>query len=260
MLIVEKGSVGRPRMPKAYVTASEYIQTLKHSFIPTVITEGADDYSVFRRMEEKFAAIGLSLMPVGGKRTVLEIFNNRHEFPQIQTAFIVDQDTWLFSNIPQEYDEPALIVTDGYSIENDLYRDGEMESLLLADERANFRRDLEQIVRWFSYAIRRYREGHDTVLDYHPNQVVDAEGRILPDLSNRCGYTAPCPLLFPTIMAGYSQQLRGKTLLNLLVRYLSRGGRAIKHSRKSLMESASVRNGPCMTRIHGRLESLFAST
>ncbi|MCS3451767.1 MULTISPECIES: DUF4435 domain-containing protein [Bradyrhizobium] len=183
-------------MAKAYVTASEYVQTLKHSFIPTVITEGSDDYAVFRRIEERFAAIGLSLMPVGGKRTVLEIFRHRNEFPQIQVAFIVDQDTWLFSHIPSEYKDPSLIVTDGYSIENDLYRDGDMESLLLAHERADFQRDLEQIIKWFSYAVRKHIEGHESLLDYHPNQVVDASGKMLTDLPHRCGYTAPCPIFF----------------------------------------------------------------
>lgn len=246
-------------MPKAYVTASEYIQTLKHSFIPTVVTEGSDDYAVFRRIEEKFSSIGLSLMPVGGKKTVLELFERRHEFSQIKTAFIVDQDMWIFSHIPPQYDEPMLIVTDGYSIENDLYRDGEMESLLLANERTKFNRDLDQVIRWFSFAARKHIEGHDTALDYHPNQVVDESGQLLADLPDRCGYNAPCPFLFPAIREGYARQLRGKTLLNLLIRYLSHGRRAIKHSRKSLMETASVRNGPCMARINQRLENLFAT-
>lgn len=245
-------------MPKAFVSASEYVQTLKHSFIPTVVTEGSDDDAIFRRIEERFSSIGLSLIPVGGKHTVLEIFERRHEFSQIQTAFIVDQDTWLFSHIPAQYDEPTLIVTDGYSIENDLYRDGDMESLLLENERANFYRDLDQVVRWFSYAIRRHIEGDDATIDYHPNQVIDADGKMLADLPHRCGYNAPCPILFPKIKANHAQQLRGKTLLNLLVKYLSHGRRAIKHNRKSLMEIASVRNGPCMKRIHQQLEGLFA--
>lgn len=245
-------------MSKAYVSSFEYIQTLKHSFIPTVITEGADDYSVFRRIEEKFVSIGLSLMPVGGKQNVLEIFKHRHEFAHIQTAFIVDQDTWLFSGIPSEFQNPAIIVTDGYSIENDLYRDGDMESLLLACEKNNFHRDLAELARWFSYAVRKFIDGHDSVLDYHPDRVVDSSGQLLSDLNARCGYNGPCPVLFPTVIANYKAQLRGKTLLGLLVRYLSASGRGIKHSRKSLMEAASVRNGPYMTRINEQIDSLFA--
>ncbi|MCS3495891.1 hypothetical protein M2189_005150 [Bradyrhizobium japonicum] len=246
-------------MPKAPVTATEYIQTLKHSSLPTVITEGADDYSVFRRIEEKFASIGLSLLPVGGKQTVLKLFQNRHEFSHLQTAFIVDQDVWLFSGIPAEYQDPSIITTDGYSIENDLYRDGDMELLLLAGERTSFQRDLAEVVKWFSYAVRRFLDGHNSELDYHPNQVVDSLGQLLPDLHTRCGYSGPCPLLFPTVMTSYSSQLRGKTLMGLLVKYLSAHGRSIKHSRKSLMEAASVRGGSCMMKIHARLDAQFTT-
>jgi hypothetical protein len=197
------------------------------------------------------------LMPVGGKQTVLEIFKHRCEFSHIQTAFIVDQDTWLFSGVPNEYQDPTIIVTNGYSIENDLYRDGDMESLLLANERANFQRDLARLVQWFSFAVRRLLQGHAAPLDYHPDRVVDRLGQLLADLQSRCGYNGPCPELFPTIFTNYSSHLRGKTLLGLLLRYLSAPGRNIRHNRMSLMESASVRNGPYMTRIHDRLDTLF---
>jgi hypothetical protein len=241
-----------------YVSAFEYIQTLKHSYIPTVITEGDDDYSVFRRIEEKFSSIGLSLMPVGSKQSVLEIFRHRHEFSQIQTAFIVDRDIWIFSGIPAEYQDPAIIVTDGYSIENDLYRDGEMESLLLVEERSKFYRDLYELVQWFSYAVKRFLDGHDIQFDVHPDRIVDASGKLLPNLSAQFGYNGPCPLLLPSIAENYPARLRGKTLMSLLVRYLSAKRRAIKHSRKSLLEAASVRNGPYMTSIHNRIDTIFA--
>src|SRR5580704_10014612 len=98
-------------MPEVvFVTPSEFVQTLKHSSLPTIVTEGSDDYSVFRRVEERFSKLGLSLMPVGGKQAVLEIFKCRDQFRQIKTAFIIDRDLWIFDAVPQEYADDAIII------------------------------------------------------------------------------------------------------------------------------------------------------
>ena len=244
-------------MPEAVVTPAEFVQTLKHSSLPTIVTEGADDYSLFRRVEEKFSRLGVSLMPVGGKKTVLEIFKRRDQFSQIKTAFIVDRDLWIFTEVPEEYRDAAIILTDGYSIENDLYRDGDMEALLLANERTAFLGELKELVKWYSFAVRRRLDGHDTEIDCHPRKVLSGAGQIDPVFAIQCGYDGPCPRLCEAIQENYSRVLRGKTLLSLLLNYLYNKGRAIKHSRKSLMETESVRGGAYMTRIHDTLEKIF---
>jgi hypothetical protein len=243
-------------MPEAPVSPAEYIQTLKHSSIPTVITEGSDDYFVFRRVEDHFRAIGVSLLPVGGKHTVLEIFKNRDQFSQIKTAFIVDRDIWLFAGVPGQFDNQLVIVTDGYSIENDLYRDGDMEALLLETEKRDFSSDLKELLKWYSFAVYRCLSGHEVVLNYHPNQILGDGGQIKESFG-ATGYIAPNEEVYKTIFAEYSRYLRGKTLMSLLVKYLSHRERAIKHSRKSLMELACVRRGQYMARIYSSLQEII---
>jgi len=239
------------------VTPSEFVQTLRHSSLPTIVTEGSDDYAVFRRVEERLSELGVSLMPVGGKQTVLEIFKCRDQFRQIRTAFIMDRDLWIFAAVPQEYADDAIIITDGYSIENDLYRDGDMEALLLANERAAFFNDLKEIVKWYSFAVRRRLDGGDVELDCHPRRVLNDAGQIDPSFALQVGYTGPCTELCDDIREKYARLLRGKTLLSLLLKYLSHKDRAIKHSRKSLMEAASVRGGAYIKRIYDTLERIF---
>jgi hypothetical protein len=244
-------------MSKSEISVDEYVQSLKHSGLPTVITEGLDDYTVFRRVEERFADAGVSLMPVGGKDKVLQIFRRRNEFRQIRSAFIVDKDIWLFGGVPPEYIEPTLISTDGYSIENDLYRDGEMELLLLAQERDKFLKDLDEIIRWFSFAVDKKLRGEEIEIDCHPSQILDGDGSIRPDFAAECGYSNPSEL-YETIRADYARQLRGKTLLSLLVKYVSHSSRSAKHSRKSLMETASIRGRPHMNRFYNELRNIFS--
>ena len=70
--------------------------------------------------------------PVGGRETLLAVYKRRNEFAHLPVAFVADRDLWLFSGIPPDY--PDIIWTEGYSIENDLYADANLENLLDADE------------------------------------------------------------------------------------------------------------------------------
>ena len=116
-------------MPKIFPTVDETIETLKRSNIPTLITEGRDDYIVFRRLEDKLVG-GVSVLPVGGRDNVIQVFRRRAEVGHDRIAFVIDRDLWCFTPVPNELLDERVIVTNGYSIENDVFRDADVPALM----------------------------------------------------------------------------------------------------------------------------------
>lgn len=244
-------------MPTVQITANEVVETLKRSILPSVITEGLDDYVVFRRLEHQFASLGVSLIPVGGRDEVISVFRRRSEFSQIRSAFVVDRDMWLFSGVPAEFQYPEFTVTDGYSIENDLYRDGALYNLMDHREQASFDRDVAEVVRWFGYEVEIHQAGSQPHTDMHVDRIIDRDGQLLPDLVTARNYVELSGNCIPVVAADYAKILRGKTLMSLLLRYLSYKGRRAKHNDKSLMEIASVAGGAHLAALTARIEAVF---
>jgi hypothetical protein len=71
------------------------------------------------------------------------------------------------------------------------------------------------------------------------------------------GYDSPNRELYQIMAADYSRLLRGKTLIQLLIKYLSHKDRHTKHSRASLLEAAAVRGGKCMKQVYSALNRIF---
>jgi len=244
-------------MSRVQITVEEAVDTLKRSSIPSVITEGLDDYIVFRRFEERFSDLGLSLMPLGGRDQVLSVFRRRSEFNQIKTAFIVDRDMWLFSGVPDEFDSPDVAVTDGYSIENDMYRDGNLYGLMDAGERNQFDRDLVALSRWFAREVEIFISGGAPHIDMHIDRIVDDIGQVIESIAVDREHQNLDERFAAVVEADYSRLIRGKTLMGLLSRYLSYNGRLVRHNHRNLMEIASIAGGPCMGALAEKIEAAF---
>src|SRR5579863_8723513 len=130
---------------RAEPSVEEIIALLKQTSLPTIVVEGADDMIVFRRFEDRLSHLGVSVLPVGGRLNVLNIFTRRGEIPAyVKLAFIADQDTWVYTGVPKEYQHANLILTSGYSIENDVFVDGNLVSLLSRKEFGRFLAELQQ--------------------------------------------------------------------------------------------------------------------
>ena len=99
---------------------------LHNSQLPTVIVEGKDDHQIYQWVERCAGSQKANVLPVGGKETLLAVYKRRNEFAHLPVAFVADRDLWLFSGIPPDY--PDVIWTEGYSIENDLYADANLET------------------------------------------------------------------------------------------------------------------------------------
>ena len=232
-----------------YPTPTEIIATISRSSFPAIVTEGDDDVIVWRRLEDKFIEAGVTLIPAGGRDAVLEVYRRRGELPNRAIAmFLADLDCWSLSEIPDQYVAPQIVFTKGYSLENDMFVDGNLADLLVGQEKFRFANELEQVVRWYALAADRFLRGEDESLDVHPNELLDDDARMAILMAPKPGESYP-DTLHSQIKSNAQYLLRGKTLLALLIRH------AKGYSYRILLNVGASQNGPCFCRIEEEVGS-----
>ena len=210
---------------------------LRNSRLPTVIVEGKEDQQIYQWMERCTSIQKANVLSVGGRETLLAVYERRNEFAHLPVAFVADRDLWLFSGIPPDY--PDIIWTEGYSIENDLYADADLENLLDTDEVDEHQQVRDIIIEWFAFEVEEHLAGREARVATHCNQVVrPGETEMDQDFRNSRGFRPPNQTLHQQIKEAYQLQLRGKTLFQVLVRFLSAANRRPKHSTSGLYEIA----------------------
>lgn len=241
----------------AVCTVDELVALLKKTRIPTVIIEGRDDVIVFRILENDLAQHGVSFIGVGGRETLLKVYERRGEFAKSKVAFIADKDAWVFSNVPGEFAQ-SIKFTDGYSIENDMYRDGELDTLMSAQEHSRFCKELNEVSGWFAAVMHCRLKGEHHACDLHPNQLLTQRSKLRATYKKWAEANA-CPSGFQSLVEkSYSKFLRGKTLWSLLLRQLSHAHRPAKYSAKALLEIAATRRGAYLMAIDQFVRESFA--
>jgi hypothetical protein len=237
------------------MSIEEIISLLKKTSLPTVVIEGNDDMVVYRSLEERLAHLGVSMLPVGGRQKVLKIFERMSEISgSIKLAFIADKDVWVTVGVPPEYVNDHLVFTEGYSIENDVFVDGELWRLLNRDEFSRFEIEVRDFVEWYALALSRFLRDNGEQISRHPDYVLNPQER--PRLlALRAGEAYP-DAMRDSIFALYKYQLRGKSLLNLLVRNTNRGG-GPHHTDGSLLASVAIRPGANLNRIMNRVAAVM---
>ncbi|MCH8295764.1 DUF4435 domain-containing protein [Candidatus Poribacteria bacterium] len=224
-------------MPSRQLTVDEIVGVLKRSSVPTILVEGDDDMMIYRWMAERIGIYNVDPLPCGGRTALLEVYKRRTEFSRLQTAFVADQDMWLFTAIPPEYAD--IVWTEGYSIENDLYAGANLEVLLDRDEASEHTQVLKSLIEWFAFEVEEYRRGNEARVSTHPNEIVPpGTTNISPQFIAERGYRQPDHTTIAEIEEQYKLKLRGKTLFQLLVRYLSASSRKEKYSFYTLYKKA----------------------
>lgn len=231
-------------MPKNPATPDEIIETLRNSYLPTVLVEGKDDFITYRKLQEKIGALEVNFLPCGGRSAVLKIFERREEFAGKKVIFIADKDLWVFIGIPNKYKE--VFFTLGYSIENDLYHDGRerLEELLDQKEREKRNEIVANVCDWFAFEVELWKsnEAHDnkfsevTILNesfMRPNQT-NWSASFLPDRN----YQKPPEETTNEIRTDYKLKLRGKFIFQIydkIFKERSEKG-AVRYQQKHLMD------------------------
>jgi len=223
-------------------TINEAIATLRRTQLPSVIIEGKDDLCVFRRLEARFDGLGLSFFPMNGRNNVIQVFKRRDEYAdRVPVAFALDRDLWIYTGVPEEFLKCNVILTDGYSIENDVFRDGELDKLLLPHNRQEFQCDIEKIVRWYAWALQLHLVDQNISICRHPNYILSS---YQCDESFWTNTEADYPYqLFQRILNDYARLLRGKTLLQALSRRICLAPDQENHRTRSLIEYGAARQG-----------------
>jgi hypothetical protein len=239
------------------LTVDETIQLLKRTSLPTVIVEGCDDMIIYRRFEDDLSHLGVSVLPVGGRLNVLEIFNRINEINNnINIVFIADKDTWINTGVPTAFQHDSLLFTDGYSIENDVYNDAELWKLLQTHELIKFNQDVVNFIEWYALALARHLRDGQSPISLHPNLVLDPVQR--PSLlALQTAETYPIALK-NALLQDYARLLRGKSLLNLLIKHTNSPSRTARHSHGALFEMVAIRPGARISSLRHRVESTLS--
>ena len=203
------------------MTVEHLVGVLRRARKPSIVVEGDDDVIIYRELTKRIGILEVVLRPSGGREKLLQVYGRRSEFSQVPVAFMADQDMWLFSGIESGYDD--IIWTNGYSIENDLYSDAELERLLDDNETAEHQQILDSISTWFAFAVEEYLSGNAPKLDPHCDEMVPpGKTELDAGFCTRQGFHTPNAERVQQIRNTYQLLLRGKQLFQLLVRFLSK--------------------------------------
>jgi|SRR5471032_1272118 len=239
-------------------TVTEVIALLSKTSLPTIIIEGKDDVIVYRRMEEEFSDFGVSVLPVGGRANVLKIFDSLSEISsRDKLIFIADLDLWVISNVPQNYVSENLIFTDGYSIENDVFRDLDIKNVMTDAEKKIFLHEVDKFSYWYSLAVKRNIEGtFKADLSLFPARILDKSEEYSSQTKLYDQEIYPQEIL-SIIEKDHFKFIRGKSLMHLAHRQLGRTGRDQQIPMGAFMGIAPSRRGPLLSKIFNRVHSLI---
>lgn len=222
-------------MPTSPMTEDEIIDYLRKTSLPTLLVEGKDDAIIYRWLEDQLGVFTGSVLICSGRNVLISIFRKRETFRHGKIAWLADSDMWRFSQPPA--DLQGIIFTTGYSIENDLYAGSQIESLLEEVERIQHSRLLSVVCRWFAFEVLEFLAGRDVQVDYHIARIVDRSAMdICPEFVGFRGYSEPPVSLVNRVLAGYALDLRGHTLMQVLITYLSDSRRTPKYSYAAIVE------------------------
>lgn len=235
---------------KAHPTVDELFELLKRTSLPTVLVEGKDDIIFYRAIEQELEEYGIDMLPAGNKYSVMEI-RRRLKETSISAAivYVVDNDLWVHAPPPPDVKDDLLICSSGYSVENDLYSDGELEKFLTPSELHVFKNELAQFLKWYALAVSRHLKGKtENSFRTHPGKLLDDPDYFKQQLILQEGEEYPAEFL-ADISGKYHSILRGKSLFSLLLRRLSHKNRDIKFGGKQLMAIGAARKGENYSRI-----------
>ena len=121
----------------------------------------------------------------------------------------------------------------------------------------NIKQVRDIIIEWFAFEVEEYLAGREARVATHPNRVVPlGETEMDQGFRTRRGFRSPNQTLHQRIKEAYPLQLRGKTLFQVLVRFLSASNRSPKHSTSGLYEIAVKMTSPqpLIDRLIGEIE------
>ena len=220
------------------LTSDILIETLKRSSLKTVLIEGKDDLQIYRHIEDELDYLEVDFLPCDGRANLLEVYKSKEEI-KTKLLFICDSDMWLFVPKPTFLKE-HIIITEGYSIENELYQDGsEILNKLFSDEEIIKKNTIiANLCIWFAYEVSLVinNSSHDckfsdvSILNHEIIKPKSCEFE--EDFLKLRNFSAPKAELMSDIINNYKIKLRGKFIFQTLEKIFQERSKKLTGYRK----------------------------
>ena len=234
------------------LTIDEIIAALRHSSIPSIIVEGKDDLVIYRWILHDAGVSDAQLFPCTGRNNLLKVFSRRSEFENTPTMFIADKDIYVYNGVPSEYS--GVLFTEGYSIENDLYFGRNIENLLSKGESKDYEKARKSFVRYYGCQFEKFKAGSNYNFSQSPYVILDSNYELIVDKVENT-FIEPTKKICDYFLDNYDLVVRGHSIFSLLQLFLSKSGRDVGHSTKSLYETCyRMHRTKYMNRIQSEVE------
>lgn len=242
-------------MNNTIMSKEEIRSYLKHCSVPTLIVEGKDDMSLIRPIEREIN--NLDVINASGKDAVLYLHEHRAEY-SCRTAYLVDRDFWIFDGIPAEFTVcNEVIITHGYSLENDLIIDTSPDNLLFGEEVNKFQSLITLLVKWSS-ACATHRKVNGRFWQIKISKIFDF------GINNFSNELIPFLITFPGEDCHFvkaskdpKRHIRGKTLMELLNYFFSSPARPVNFDIRSVMAASWSSNSPLSADLKSKIAANF---
>ena len=191
-----------------------------------LVIENFQDVDIYRQLVERRGIPEVKIHASGGRSELLSVYERRGEFSHLPVAFVANQGMWLFTRISEGYED--LILTEGFSLENDVYAGASLERLLERHETPKHLQMLTFAIVTFALEVENYNHGY--LMDDFQFEDVVPPSVFEPDVNfrKRIESQPPDPKLVQYIKAEYQLRLRGDWLFQILTRFLNASGRDFK--------------------------------
>lgn len=199
----------------------EVVGEAEHSQFPSVIVEGNDDVRWYPSLE-KGALRNVYFKAVGGRDNVLACYKLAEERQSRKIVCVADKDLWVIFGCPVGYEK--LILTEGYSIENDILKDSSIHLLFSEDERQWLEKCKELLSEWYAFYVYKYRTeieqkhswpGVRYVLSFSKDDTIFTDVKLSKQVVERYGYAKQARDIVDPIITSFEMKFRGKNLLEL---------------------------------------------
>ena len=213
-------------------TVSELVNSLRHSNLPTVVVEGKDNANMIERLIKRRGSTELdrtkkvNVLLVSNRNVLISFYNRRYEFT-IPVVFIANRDMWLYTRVPRLYQD--IIFTQGYSLENDIYKGAGLENLLEPHERWEYHQVLNSTIEWFAFEVEEYRAGKRKRVNFRLKDIIPpGQAELDTNFCKQQGFHRPNPETVQQIRNDHQFRLPGRLLFDILRRILNTSGRSFK--------------------------------
>ncbi len=200
------------------------VNKLKGNPLPTIVVVGRDTANIIGNLVKYHSVETVEVEHTGKRDTLLSAYERRDEFAHLPVAFVADQEMKLFNRIPER--QTDIIWTQGYSLENDLYVDADLEVLLEPHEVWRHQQVLNSTIEWFAFEVEEFLRGKPVKMDFQLSEIVrEGELKLDKGFCERRGFSQPSPKLVQQIRDRYQFLLPGDFLFQVLARFLNIRGR-----------------------------------